>query len=363
MPAGAYRVVADTAPAQHFDHVDIAGGDRVTLALKSRRRFATSRIPRILPLALALVAVAASRSQAFLDAGATPGPRRGQSAAAGSRVFSWGDLEVAILGWEPVADLPKGVSLRPGEGLVGIGYLALNHGQRPASFSASGLKLRDQSGAEHRVDLRGHEPARRGRTRRRVAARRAASRHGLYRVATAHGDLTLVQSRRGRTQSVALPARPGRSAPPQALLDAISTPAVAAGTDVEVEGWQVRVVSRRTVEAIGHIRPSASETALSIEVQLTNRTEATRRMAPTSGVRLKDRTGRVFAYRGDPDPQSGQRAVQAAMEGRPILGIEAGPGATVTSRSGFVVPADARGLVLVIDPVATERGKAILGLP
>ena len=51
------------------------------------------------------------------------------------------------------------------------------------------------------------------------------------------------------------------------------------------------------------------------------------------------------------------------MEGRPILGIEAGPGATVTSRFGFVVPADARGLVLVIDPVATERGKAILGLP
>ena len=34
LPAGAYRVVADTAPAQHFDHVDIAGGDRVTLALK-----------------------------------------------------------------------------------------------------------------------------------------------------------------------------------------------------------------------------------------------------------------------------------------------------------------------------------------
>ncbi len=323
----------------------------------------TYRIPRILPLALALVAVAAGGSQAFLDAGATPAPRRGQSAAAGSRVFSWGDLEVAILGWEPVEDLPKGVSLRPGEALVGIGYLALNHGQRPASFSASGLKLRDQSGAEHRVDLVATSVLAEGALGGELLPGEPLRGTAYYRVATEHGDLTLVRSRRGRTQSVALPARPGRSAPPQALLDAISTPAAAAGTDVEVEGWQVRVVSTRTVEAIGHIRPSASETALSIEVQLTNRTEATRRMAPTSGVRLKDRTGRVFAYRGDPDPQSGQRAVQAAMEGRPILGIEAGPGATVTSRFGFVVPADARGLVLVIDPVATERGKAILGLP
>jgi hypothetical protein len=287
--------------------------------------------------------------------------------ARGPGVLAWGDLEVAILGWHTVAEPHRGLSLRPGETLVGVSYLAVNIGNDMAGFSAHDLLLRDASGADYRLSMTATSLLAEGSLGAQLLPGEPLSGVAYYKVGE-HGDLTVVRSRRrGRShadegQKVPLSPRPGLSAPPKALLDHIRPAATPAGETADIEGWNVRVLEARAIATVGNLRPSPSEKALAVTLEAMNRTGEPRRLRP-GDMLLKDATGRVFAYRGDPDPGSGERAARAALGGHSTAGVEAAPGATVTLRMGYLVPSAATGLMLAVDPIATGRGKALLRLP
>ncbi len=286
----------------------------------------------------------------------------GAQTAAAARLH-WGDVEIAILGWEAVASPPRGVSLRPGERLVGVDYLAVNRGERATSFSARELRLRDGSGQDHRVSTTATSLLGEGSLGGVLMPGEPLRGVAFYQV-PATGALAVVFSpRRDEETKIPLAPQPGASAPPADLVAAARPETTAPGETAEIEGWGVRVVAAHPVEAIGNVRPEAGDEALAVEVELTNRGAEARRIAPASQTRLKDASGRVFGYQGDPEPGSGARAAQATLHGGLLGGVEAAPGATVQRSLGFLVPADAEGLVLLVDPVATERGLAILRLP
>jgi hypothetical protein len=294
-------------------------------------------------------------------------PETARQAAPAPSVLAWGDLEVAILGWQTVAEAPRGLSLRPGEMFLGVSYLAVNVGNELTGFSAIDLLLRDASGTDYRINMTATSLLAEGSLGAQLLPGEPLSGVAWYKVAR-HGDLAVVRSRRGARsrqtegQGVPLSARPGLSPAPQDVLARIRPPAAPAGQTVDVDGWGVRVLDAHAIGAVGNARPSSSEKALAVTVEATNRAREARRLTP-SDMLLKDATGRVFAYRGDPDPGSGERAARAALGGHVTGGLEAAPGAALTVQLGFLVPAEATGLMLAVDPVATEPGKALLRLP
>ncbi len=284
--------------------------------------------------------------------------------ASESELLKFGDVEVEVLGWQTVTELPTGVRVKPEQKLVGVSYFAVNKGTKPSSFGALSLKLRtDKSEKDHRSSLIANAILGTGAMGGQLLPGEPLTGTLYYKVDKGATKFTWVRGRRKESQLFVLPSESGVRKPSAAMIAAVTVKPTIAPAACKVDGWTIVVESARSVDAILGEKPSAGTRGVSITVRLTNNGDETVKLALVSTTLVKTPSGKVHSYRGDPTVDAQELARNILKGGKTGLTVEAGPGASVTTHLGFFVPKDESELWLVIDPSESLPGKALITVP